>query len=53
MNLDQLQTGFFGYKKFSVYEYITMMEEEFSTKLSEKDATYKKRKINTAHVLTS
>ena len=32
MKLDQLKKGFWGYKKASVYEYITMMEEEFSEK---------------------
>ena len=36
MKLDQLKKGFWGYKKASVYEYITMMEEEFSEKLAEK-----------------
>ena len=28
---------FFGYKKSSVYEYISSMEEEFSERLLEKD----------------
>ena len=37
MNLDNLQKGFFGYKKSSVYEYISSMEEEFSERLLEKD----------------
>ena len=36
MKLDQLKKGFWGYKKASVYEYINMMEEEFSEKLAEK-----------------
>ena len=36
MKLDQLKKGFWGYQKASVYEYITMMEEEFSEKLAEK-----------------
>lgn len=42
MKLDQLEKGFWGYKKSSVYTYITMAEEEFSAKLSEKDNQYKK-----------
>ena len=41
MKLDQLKKGFFGYKKASVYEYIAMMEEEFSAKLSAKESEYK------------
>ncbi len=36
MKLDQLKKGFWGYKKASVYEYINMMEEEFSEKLAGK-----------------
>ena len=41
MKLDQLKKGFWGYKKASVYEYIALMEEEFSTKLLKKDEEYK------------
>lgn len=37
MNLEQLQKGFFGYKKSSVYQYIMTMEEEFSDQLIKKD----------------
>lgn len=43
MNLDNLQKGFFGYKKSSVYEYISSMEEEFSERLLEKDGDAKKK----------
>ena len=43
MNLDNLQKGFFGYKKSSVYEYISSMEEEFSERLLEKDEDTKKK----------
>lgn len=42
MKLDQLKKGLWGYQKASVYEYITMAEEEFSTKLAEKDAQHQK-----------
>lgn len=42
MKLDQLKKGFFGYKKASVYEYISLMDEEFSAKLLEKEAEYRK-----------
>lgn len=35
MKAEQLKTGFWGYKKFSVYQYITALEEEFSAKLLE------------------
>lgn len=42
MNLDQLKTGLWGYKKSSVYAYITNLEEEFFAKLSEKDSQQKK-----------
>ena len=43
MNLDQLKKGFFGYKKTSVYEYISSLEEEFSNKLLEKDSLNQKK----------
>lgn len=51
MKLDQLKKGFWGYKKASVYEYITMMEEEFSEKLAEKVTEQKPRRSSTAHRL--
>lgn len=41
MKWEQLKKGFFGYKKSSVYEYISQMEDEFSTRLSAKDAEQK------------
>ena len=37
MKTEELKTGFWGYKKFSVYQYITALEEEFSAKLVEKE----------------
>ena len=37
MKTEDLKVGFWGYKKFSVYQYITSLEEEFSAKLLEKD----------------
>lgn len=37
MKAEELKTGFWGYKKFSVYQYITALEESFSTRLLEKD----------------
>ena len=37
MQLNELKKGFRGYKKESVYQYITTMNEEFSKKLLEKD----------------
>lgn len=33
MKKEELKTGFWGYKKFSVYQYITALEQEFSAKL--------------------
>ena len=51
MKLDQLKKGFWGYKKASVYEYITMMEEEFSEKLAEKVTEQKTQVSSTAHRL--
>lgn len=41
MTLSELKTGLFGYKKASVYQYITSLEEQFSAKLVEKDAAMK------------
>ena len=38
MKLEDLKKGFWGYKKESVYRYISAMEEEFSGRLLEKDA---------------
>ena len=38
MTLDHLKKGFWGYKKSSVYEYVTTLEGEFSRKLMERDA---------------
>lgn len=37
MKTDELKTGFWGYKKFSVYQYINTLEEQFSAQLLEKD----------------
>ena len=37
MKTDELKTGFWGYKKFSVYQYINALEEQFSAQLQEKD----------------
>ena len=37
MKTDELKTGFWGYKKFSVYQYINSLEEQFSAQLLEKD----------------
>ncbi len=36
MQLDQIKKGLFGYKKTSVYEYISYIENEFATKMAEK-----------------
>ena len=33
MRMEELQTGFFGYRKESVYQLIASMEENFSSKL--------------------
>ena len=38
MRLEELQTGLFGYRKYSVYRLIVSMEEKFSAELLEKDA---------------
>ncbi len=37
MNLNELKKGFWGYKRESVYEFISNINEEFSQKLIEKD----------------
>ena len=37
MKAEELKTGLWGFKKFSVYQYITSLEESFSSKLLEKD----------------
>ena len=37
MRVEDLKTGFWGYQKFSVYQYIASLEETFSAKLLEKD----------------
>lgn len=37
MRVEELKTGFWGYKKFSVYQYIADLEKSFSAKLLEKD----------------
>lgn len=42
MRLEELKRGFWGYKRDSVYQYIAQIEEEFSTKLLEKDEQLKK-----------
>lgn len=41
MKTEDLKTGFWGYKKFSVYQYITELEEDFSEKLLAKDEAYR------------
>ena len=38
MKLEDMKKGFWGYKKESVYRYISAMEEEFSRRLLEKDS---------------
>lgn len=53
MKLDQLKKGLWGYKKASVYEYITMMEEEFSEKLAEKVTEQKKQEEEYRTQITS
>ena len=40
MTLDALKTGFWGYQKAGVLQYITSLEEQFSTKLAEKEQAY-------------
>ena len=42
MRIEDLKTGFFGYRKDSVYRLIASMEENFSAALVEKDAQYAK-----------
>ena len=42
MRLDELKKGFWGYKRDSVYQYVALMEEDFSAKLLEKDGQMKK-----------
>ncbi len=42
MKLESLKKSLFGYKKTSVFAYISSVEEEFSTKLMEKDAQARK-----------
>ena len=37
MNIENLKTGLFGFKKTSVFQYISEIEERFSEKLAEKD----------------
>ena len=41
MKTEDLKTGFWGYKKYSVYQYITEMETQFAAKLMEKDQEVK------------
>lgn len=53
MKLDQLKKGFWGYKNASVYEYINMMEEEFSEKLAEKVTEQKKQEEEYRTQITS
>lgn len=38
MRMDELEQGFWGYKKDSVYHYIVYLEEEASKRAAEKDA---------------
>ena len=42
MELENLKKGLFGYQKTGVYEYIASIEDEFSSKLLEKDQQLKK-----------
>ena len=37
MKLKELKTGFWGYQKAGVFQYITDLEEQFSARLLEKD----------------
>lgn len=41
MRLDEIKRGFWGYKKDSVYQYVALMEEDFSAKLLKKDEQLK------------
>ena len=41
MNLDHLSKCIWGYRKSSVYEYVAILEEEFSSKMLEKDSERK------------
>ena len=40
MRMEELQVGFWGYRKDSVYQLIASMEENFSSRLMEKDAQH-------------
>lgn len=40
MKMEELQTGFWGYRKDSVYKLVAGMEEHFSSMLMEKDAQH-------------
>ena len=42
MKSEKLRIGLFGFQKASVFQYISAIEEEFSTKLMEKDAQTQK-----------
>ena len=42
MKREDLKSAFWGYQKLSVCQYITTLEEEFSSKLLEKEAEYQK-----------
>ena len=42
MEMKNLKIGLFGFQKDSVFQYISAIEEEFSTKLMEKDAQTQK-----------
>ena len=42
MKSENLRIGLFGFQKSSVFQYISAIEEEFSTKLMEKDAQTQK-----------
>lgn len=37
MTMNELKSGFFGYQKASVYQYITSLEEEFSARLAQQE----------------
>ena len=40
MRMEELRAGLFGYRKDSVYQLIASMEEDFSSKLMEKDTQH-------------
>ena len=42
MKLEELKSGWFGYQKSDVFQYITTLEAEFSQKLMEKDEEHRR-----------